>query len=144
MVKKIESKLNKHINKSKEVMNLKKYDNKLVKIIDDTGTAFEGLCYFYDKEYNEHEYGRNEKSLKILNVIFFESTIKDVTIIDTFDDSKYGNLELLIIGSDTDFIQDALEYENEIHNDRLVRCINDNIEKLDKEKILEIIKKYYK
>ena len=122
-------------------MNLKKYDSKLVKIIDNNDDVYEGICYYYDKEYNEFEYGRNEDSLKILNIIFFESNIKSIEEIENFTNPKYDNLELLIIDSDIDFIEDALELD-EIHTDRLIRCIKDNIEKFeDKERILEIINK---
>ena len=84
-------------------MTLKKYDNKCVRIIDTDDNIFEGNCIFNNKEYNEHEYGRNE----------------------------YSMLEELIINSDVDFIEDALEMCNEVEKDRLILCLSDkkNIDK---------------
>ena len=123
-------------------MDLKKYDNKCVRIIDLDNKVFEGNCYYNDKEYNNHEYGRNEDSLQILNIMFYESDIKDIKEIKTFSNKEYGSLEELIIeDSDLDFIEDALDCDDQIHRDRLILCIKDNIDKFD-DRINKIIKKY--
>lgn len=120
-------------------MNLSKFDNKLVKIIDTEDTVFEGYAVFNDKEYNYHEYGRNEDSLQILNIMFYESYIKSVEGIKEFSD-KYGNLEELICDNDLDFAIDALDYDNKIHNERIKLYLKDNIDKFkDKELINKII-----
>lgn len=120
-------------------MNLSKFDNKLVKIIDTEDTVFEGYAVFNDKEYNYHEYGRNEDSLQILNIMFYESYIKSVEEIKEFSD-KYGNLEELICDNDLDFAIDALDYDNKIHNERIKLYLKDNIDKFkDKELINKII-----
>ena len=120
-------------------MNLSKFDNKLVKIIDTEDTIFEGYAVFNDKEYNYHEYGRNEDSLQILNIMFYESYIKSVEEIKEFSD-KYGNLEELICDNDLDFAIDALDYDNKIHNERIKLYLKDNIDKFkDKELINKII-----
>ena len=125
-------------------MNLKEYDNKCVRITDIDDSTFEGICSFNNKEFNECEYGRNEDSLDILNIKFYKPFIKEVEVIKDFNNKEYGNLEELIIDSGIDFIEDALEYENDIHKDRLKLCIKDNIDKFnDKEKtiLLKITKK---
>ena len=125
-------------------MNLKEYDNKCVRITDIDDSPFEGICSFNNKEFNECEYGRNEDSLDILNIKFYKPFIKEVEVIKDFNNKEYGNLEELIIDSGIDFIQDALEYEDDIHKDRLKLCIKDNIDKFnDKEKtiLLKITKK---
>lgn len=120
-------------------MKLSKFDNKLVKIVDIEDNNFEGYCEFNDKEYNYHEYGRDEDSLQILNIMFYESYIKQVEEIKEFSD-KYGNLEELICDSDLDFAIDALDYDNKIHNDRIKLYLKDNIDKFeDKELINKII-----
>lgn len=112
-------------------MTLKKYDNKCVRIIDTDDNIFEGNCIFNNKEYNEHEYGRNEDSLQILNIIFYESYIKDIEILKELKNNEYSMLEELIINSDVDFIEDALEMCNEVEKDRLMLCLSDkkNIDK---------------
>ena len=105
-------------------MNLKKYDNKYIRIIDTDDTEFEGLCSYNNKEFNDVEYGRNEDSLQILNIMFYKSFIKTIEVIDNFSNKEYGNLEKLVIESGIDFIEDALESEDQIHVDRLILCIN--------------------
>ncbi len=120
-------------------MNLMKYDNKCVRIIDLDNKVFEGNCYYNDKEYNNHEYGRNEDSLQILNIMFYESTTKDVKEIENLSNKEYGSLEESIIAdSDLDFIEDALDTDDQIHRDRLILCIKDNINKFD-DRINEIV-----
>ena len=120
-------------------MNLSKFNNKLVRIVDIEDTVFEGYSVFNDKEYNYHEYGRKEDSLQILNIMFYESYIKSVEEIKKFSD-KYGNLEELICDNDLDFALDALDYENEIHNERIKLYLKDNIDKFeDKELVNKII-----
>lgn len=116
---------------------LEKYDNKLVKIIDTSNNTFEGSSLYNNKEYNEHEYGINEDSIQILNIIFYESNIKHVEEINTFTNPNYDNLELLIVDSDIDFVEDALEY-NDIHKDRIIKCLK------EQNKYKELIEKYDK
>ena len=124
-------------------MKLKKYDNKYVRITDIEDICYEGLCYYNDKEYNECEYGRNDDSLDILNIKFYNSCIKKVKILDNLSNNEYGNLEKLIIDDDIDFIEDALDTEDKIHIDRLILCIKDNINSFkDKDKIRKLLNKY--
>ena len=46
-------------------------------------------------------------------------------------------LEELIIDSGLDFIEDALDYEDKIHNVRLIRWIKNNIEKFENREEIE-------
>lgn len=122
-------------------MNLKKYDNKIVRIIDTENNCFEGICYYNSKEYTKHEYGIDEESLQILNIIFYKSSINKIEIIENFKSNEYSDLEKLIIDSDIDFIEDALDIDDKIHRDRLILCIKDNINKFkNKEEIEKLIK----
>ncbi len=105
-------------------MNLKKYDNKCVRIIDTDDNIFEGNCIFNSKEYNEHEYGMNEDSLQILNISFYKSYIKSIEILKELKKDEYTMLEELIVNSDKDFLDDALDMCNEIEKERLMLCIN--------------------
>ena len=105
-------------------MNLKKYDNKCVRIIDTDDNIFEGNCIFNSKEYNEHEYGMNEDSLQILNISFYKSYIKSIEILKELKKDEYTMLEELIVDSDKDFLDDALDMCNEIEKERLMLCIN--------------------
>ena len=107
-----------------DLMNLKKYDNKWVRIIDTDDNVFEGNCIFNSKEYNEHEYGMNEDSLQILNISFYKSYIKSIEILKELRKDEYTMLEELIVDSDKDFLDDALDMCNEIEKERLMLCIN--------------------
>ena len=125
-------------------MNLEKYDHKCVRIIDSEDKCFEGICEFNDKEYNEHEYGRCEDSLQILNILFYPSYIKHIEELDSLSSTEYKDLEELIVDSDIDFIEDALDMCEKEQIDRLILCIKDHLDEFeDKEKIKEIIDKYY-
>ena len=106
-------------------MTLKKYDNKCVRIIDTDDNIFEGNCIFNSKEYNEHEYGMNEDSLQILNISFYKSYIKSIEILKELRKDEYTMLEDLIVDSDKDFLDDALDMCNEIEKERLMLCIKD-------------------
>ena len=126
-------------------ISLKKYDNKYVRIIDLEDKIFEGLSNYSNKEYNECEYGRNEESIDILNIKFYKFCIKKIEIIDNFNSNEYSDLEELIIDSDIDFIEDAFDYEDKIHNDRLILCIKDHMDKFDDiNRINKLIEKYSK
>ncbi len=107
-------------------MNLKKYDNKCVRIIDTDDNIFEGNCIFNSKEYNEHEYGVDDESLQILDVLFYKSYIKSIELLKELKDNEYSMLEELIVNSDKDFIEDALEMCNDIEKARIMLCIKDN------------------
>lgn len=120
-------------------MSLKKYDEKCVRITDTNGDLFEGYSVFNDKEYNEHEYGRNEDSLQILNIIFYDSFIEKIEEIDSLSDKEYGNLEELIIESGIDFIEDALDYNEEVHNKRIMLCVKDHKDEFNKDELDKLL-----
>ncbi len=120
-------------------MKLSKYDNKCVRILDYWNHEYEGNCIFNCREYNEHEIGRNEESLQILNYLFFKSDIKKITILENGFTDDYGLLEEEIVSEGLDDIIDAIEYEDDEHTCRIIKCIKDsNIN--NKEEIINRIK----
>ena len=72
-----------------------------------------------------------------MNIIFYESYIKKIELLNEFKNNEYSDLEKLIIDSDIDFIEDALDTEDETHKDRLILCIKDNIDKFKNKKEIE-------
>ncbi len=118
-------------------MKLNKYDQKLVRITS-TDNVYEGYALYNSSEYNEHEYGVNEDSLELLDILFYKSYIKKVEEIDSFSDD-YGPLEELILDSGVDFIEEELESEYDIHTIRLLRCIKDKYE--NKKDLKDILNK---
>ena len=127
-------------------IDLKLYDNKLVKL-NDGDRVYEGICSYYCEEYNYHEYGVEEESLQLGSIIFYKSSIKKIELIDNYT-SKYGSLEELTIESGIDLIDEVFESENNDHIYRLLLCIKDKFdtfyEKDELIKLLENLIKYNK
>ena len=111
-------------------MNLKDYDNKLVRIVDVDKNVFEGYCDYNNEEYNECIYGMNEEGLKISCFLFFKKDIKEISIIDKFTDS-YSSLEKMVVEDGMDLIDEVLYLEEENHIYRLLICLEDNLDKID-------------
>ena len=110
--------------------DLKQYDGKCIRIINTSGDAFDGICIYYAEEYDEHEYGRCEESLKIESFMFFRSDIKEVIDLEghqgpygRFSD-PYGTLEILTVEDGIDSIRDMLFSEEDEHVLRLLRCLS--------------------
>jgi len=120
-------------------MNLKKYDNKCVVIEDYKNDKFEGVCYYYSKEYNEHEYGVYEDSLVMSHVLFYESSIRKVEIIQEFS-GDYGKLEEILFESGMDIIEEVLEGEEEKSIYRLLLYLENRISTFSKEEKERLIK----
>ena len=73
-------------------MNLIKYDNKCIRLVDGLGNVYEGIARYDSRDYNFHEYGKDEESIQMSHTIFFKFVIKKIEIIDSFSD-KYGLCE---------------------------------------------------
>ena len=119
-------------------MNLKKYDNKLVRITDIDDNQYEGLCVYSNEEFNECEYGTCEESLDIICIKFYKSNIKNVEIIKEFS-REYDELEELITSFGDDLIEEVFDSEEDEHIYRLLKYIKDKNIKIDK-KLLDLLK----
>ena len=124
-------------------MKLNKYDNKCVKILDYWNHEYEGNCSFNCREYDEHEFGRDEESLQILSYLFYKSNIKKITILENGFVDDYGLLEKEIVNEGIDDIIDAIEYEDNEHICRIIRCIKDS-NVYNKDEIISRMKGYLK
>ena len=128
-------------------MNLKRYDNKCIRLVDGLGDIFEGVARYDSRDYNFHEYGKDEESIQMSNTIFFKSFIRKIDIIDSFSD-KYGLLEESLIESGMDMVDEVLTSEDDISINRLLLCLEDKIKSLSKSdrdelvKILDVFIKY--
>lgn len=128
------------------MMNLSKYDDKCVRIVDGLGDIYEGIARFDSKDYNFHEYGRDEESIQMSNTIFYKSFIKKIEVIDSFSD-KYGLLEESLIESGMVMIDEILTSEDDISINRLLLCIEDKINsfsKKDKEELFKLLDTFIK
>jgi hypothetical protein len=120
-------------------MDLRKYDDKLVRIEDGLGDIYEGVARHDSRDYNFHEYGKDEESIQMSHTIFFKSFIKKIDIIDSFSD-KYGLLEESLIESGMDMVDEVLTSEEDISITRLLFCIEDRINILSKNEKDELVK----
>ena len=66
-------------------MNLKDYDNQIVRIITNEDIIFEGRCYFNNKDFTNYLVDEYIESLDIDNWIFYQDDIKSVEIIEEKD-----------------------------------------------------------
>ena len=120
-------------------MKLNKYDNKCIRLETTDGEIYEGICTFNGREYNYHEYGRDEDSLQMSYTIFYKSYIKKVKIIDSFS-SAYGKLEELVIEDDLDLVEEVLDSEEDISIYRLLQCLKDKCSSFPKHQKEELTK----
>ena len=120
-------------------MNLIKYDNKCIRLVDGLGDVYEGIARYDSRDYNFHEYGKDEESIQMSHTIFFKFVIKKIEIIDSFSD-KYGLLEESLLESGMDMVDEVLTSEEDISITRLLFCIEDRINILSKNEKDELVK----
>ena len=120
-------------------MNLKRYDNKCIRLVDGLGDIYEGVARHDSRDYNFHEYGKDEESIQMSHTIFFKFVIKKIEIIDSFSD-KYGLLEESLLESGMDMVDEVLTSEEDISITRLLFCIEDRINILSKNEKDELVK----
>ena len=127
-------------------MNLKRYDNKFIRLVDGLGDIYEGVARHDSSDYNFHEYGKDEESIQMSHTIFFKSFIKKIDIIDSFSD-KYGLLEESLIESGMDMVDEVLTSEDDISINRLLLCLEDKIKSLsksDRDELMNILDTFIK
>lgn len=111
-------------------MNLKRFDGQCVRIIDSDDIAFDGYCSYNHSEYNEHEFGRAEDGLEIVNFLFFESDIKSIKSLEGHTGpygrflDPFGKLEEMNVQNGLDSILDVLFCEDNEHVLRMLRCLD--------------------
>lgn len=125
-------------------MELKKYDDKIVRIITKNNEIFEGYCVYNNKEYNECEFGIKHDGLHMQGyLIITKNEIKELSIIKDYS-SPYGLLEEMIVEDGIEAIEDTIEYDEDFFP-RLLNCIEDKKKKeelnIDWEKFNKIKKR---
>ncbi len=104
-------------------MNLKDYENKLVRLIDSHNNIFEGIAVYNSEEFNEKEYGKKEESIQILYYNFYKNHIYHIEEIEDYS-SPYGFLEEMILQDGISFIEDLFAEEKDEILLRLLKCIH--------------------
>lgn len=134
-------------------MNLRKLDGKCIKIIDKQNCEYEGICSYNNKDYTYHEFGKDEESIQIANLLFYKSNIKKVESLENNRGpygkftQKYGTIEKMALEDGTDSIEEILTSEEPLHIYRLLTCIEDYLIKNEisyKRKLLQLLKEFNK
>ncbi len=103
-------------------MYLKKYDNQYVRIIDNNDDLYEGVAHYNSRDYNLHEFDKDEEGLELLNCLFVISDIKSIRKIHKLS-GYYGKIEEMIVEDGLSFIEDVMDsFEND-HIYRLLLCL---------------------
>ncbi len=125
-------------------MKLSNFDDKIVKLEDIFGNTYEGIAIYNNEEYNYHEYGKNEESIVLDNIMFFKSLILNIEEIKDFS-SKYGYLEEEVIEAGIDIIDEVLDSEDNISIYRLLLCIKDKLDTFyEKEELFKLLDRLIK
>ena len=109
---------------------LKSFDNQCVRITDSDGCVFDGICNYNDAEYNEHEFGRREECLEMVNFLFYKSDIKAIESLEGHSGpygrflDPFGKLEEMNVEDGLDSILDVLYCEEDEHIMRMLRCLD--------------------
>lgn len=125
-------------------MKLSNFDDKIVRLEDIFGNTYEGIAIYNNEEYNYHEYGNNEESIVLDNIMFFKSLILNVEEIKDFS-NKYGYLEEEVIEAGIDIIDEVLDSEDNISIYRLLLCIKDKLDTFyEKEELFKLLDRLIK
>lgn len=110
-------------------MNLQRFDGQCVQITDTNGNIFEGNCEYFNECYNEHEFGRNEECLRIVNFLFYKSNICKIKSLQNHQGSyghfseSYGLIEEMNTRDGIDSIREVLFCEDHEHVHRMLLCL---------------------
>lgn len=111
-------------------MRLKQFDGQCVSITDANGDVFDGYCSYNSDEYNEHEFGRREEGLEIVNFLFYRSDIKTIESLEVHKGpygkflDPFGTLEEKNVQDGFDSILNVLFCGNTDHVLRMLRCLD--------------------
>lgn len=134
-------------------MKLSKYDNKCIRLEDIFGDVYEGICSYNNRDYNMHEYGKDEECLQMSHIMFFKSIIKSVVALEDNNgpygvfSNKYGKLEEAVIEYDLDLVDEVFDSEEDISIIRLIYCLEDKVRFFsleNKNKLLELVNRLIK
>lgn len=111
-------------------MDLDKYDGKLLRLTTVDGEVFEGIGVYFCRSYCEHEYGRQEDCLQIVNWLFFPCDISSIEDLEEKSgpyggfSAPWGLIEEQNVREGVDTIQDVLESEEPVNVRRMLACLD--------------------
>ena len=112
-------------------MDLKQYDSKRIQITTADGLKYEGIGDYCSPDYCEHEYGRGEEALQLVNFLFYGADIWSIRDLeaqpgpcDGFT-APFGRIEEENLLDGIGFVEDQLTCEEDVHVLRMLRCLAD-------------------
>lgn len=115
-------------------MKLSDFDGKCVRIVDNHGDVFEGICIYNCAEYNELELGHFEEGLQLSCLSLYKSEIREITSLEDRQgpygkfSAPYGKLEEITVEDGIDLIDEVFLSEEPEHIYRLLLCLKSHIE----------------
>ena len=112
-------------------MELKRFDDKCVRILTASGEVYEGIVSYCGREYVFHEYGCDQEALNLTPMLFYQDDIVSVISLEEVDgpfghySEKYGLLEKKCLEWGTDMIEEVLESEDDTRILRMLACMKD-------------------
>lgn len=109
-------------------MNLARYHDKPVRIVDVDGADFEGVAQYDSAEYCEIELGHAEEALEIENWVFYRKDILAVELLTGDGENgpfsaPYGRIERCNLEDGEDAVEDELQSDEPVHALRMLRCL---------------------
>ena len=117
-------------NESRCAMDLRKYDEKPLRLTAADGEVYEGIGMYCDEEYCWHEYGRQEPCIQIVNYLFFPQDIISVEDLSGRPgpyggfSAPWGLVEEQNVRDGADSIQDVLESDEPVDVLRMLACLD--------------------
>ena len=115
-------------------MDLKQYDGQCVRVTDLAGEVFEAICDYNHEEYCEHEFGRYEDALQLVNFLFYNSDIQTVKSLEAHNgpygrfSASFGRIEELNTEEGIDCIYEQLFCEEDEHVSRLLTYLSEYLQ----------------
>ena len=123
-------------NKKKEMLDLRDYDGKCVRIVGTDGEVFEGNCEHFSEAYSEHEFGREEDGLQMIDFLFYRNDIKSIRSLEDQEgpyghfSGPYSSLEVMN-AEDADLVDEVLLSEDDVHVLRMLNYLETHPETVD-------------
>ena len=117
-------------------MNLRKFDDKCIRITTASGEVYEGVVSYCSEEYVFHEYGYRQEALLLTPILFYKDNISNIVSLEDVDgpfghySEKYGLLEKKCLEWGTDAIEEIFDSEDDIQILRMLTCMNDSFQSL--------------
>ena len=117
-------------------MNLKRFDDKCVRLTTTSGEVYEGVVSYCGKEYTAHEYGCSQEALLLTPILFYQDEILSIVSLENVNgpyghfSEPYGLLETQCLAWGTDLMEEVFESEDEIQILRLLKCMEEHFRSL--------------